>query len=220
MHSNELVKIVQEKIGYEFKNSNLLITALTHSSYSYENFNCENNEKLEFLGDAILNFVIAKRLFENGANEGEMTKKRSKIVSRTPLKDAVLRLGLLELVRFGKSTDDKTLSDKSISNVFEALLAAIYLDSGSMSCAEKFMITHLKEIEDEIDYKTEIQEIAQAKKQRVEYETNNVGDIRHPYFSSIILIDNVKCGEGQGKSKKEAEKNAAKVALSSLNKIN
>ena len=59
MHSNELVKIVQEKIGYEFKNSNLLITALTHSSYSYENFNCENNEKLEFLGDAILNFVIA-----------------------------------------------------------------------------------------------------------------------------------------------------------------
>ena len=220
MHNNELVKIVQEKIGYEFKNSNLLITALTHSSYSYENYNCENNEKLEFLGDAILNFVIAKRLFENGANEGEMTKKRSKIVSRTPLKDAVLRLGLLDLVRFGKSTDEKTLSDKSISNVFEALLAAIYLDSGSMACAEKFMITHLKEIEDEIDYKTEIQEIAQAKRQRVEYETTNVGDIRQPYFSSIIFIDKINCGEGQGKSKKEAEKNAAKVALSNLKKIN
>ena len=104
MNNSDIVRIAQGKIGYEFKNPALLITALTHSSYAHENSGCEDNEKLEFLGDAILNFLIAKQLFEKGTSEGEMTKKRSKIVSRVPLKDAVERLGLIEIARFGKGT--------------------------------------------------------------------------------------------------------------------
>jgi ribonuclease-3 len=147
-----------------------------------------------------------------------MTKKRSKIVSRVPLKEAVERLGLIPLARFGKGTDENSLSDKSISDIFEAVLGAIYVDSGSIVSAEKFMTSNLKDVKSELDYKTEIQELAQAKHQKVEYQTVNVGDIRQPYFLSVIYIDGVKCGEGKGKSKKEAEKNSAKVALDNLSK--
>ena len=218
MNNSEIVKIAQEKIGYEFKNPALLLTALTHSSYAHENSGCEDNEKLEFLGDALLNFLIAKQLFEKGTSEGDMTKKRSKIVSRVPLKDAVLNLGLIKIARFGNGTDEKSLSDKSISDIFEAILGAIFLDSGNTLCAEKFMIANLKDVKGEPDYKTEIQEIAQANHQKVEYQTANIGDARQPYFMSVIYVDGQKLGEGRGKSKKEAEKNSAKVALNNIAK--
>ncbi len=218
MNNSDIVRISQEKIGYVFKNTALLITALTHSSYAHENIGCEDNEKLEFLGDAILNFLIAKQLFENGISEGEMTKKRSKIVSRVPLKEAVLNLGLLSVARFGKGTDDNELSDKSISDIFEAILAAIYLDSGSIVCAEKFMLDNLKDIRGEADYKTDLQEFAQSKHQKAEYDTVNIGDVHQPYFYSVVSIDGIKYGDGKGKSKKEAEKAAAKTALNKIRK--
>ncbi len=218
MNNSNIVSIAQEKIGYSFKNEALLITALTHSSYAYENSGCEDNEKLEFLGDAVLNFLIAKQLFENGSSEGEMTKKRAKIVSRVPLKEAVLNLGLLSIARFGKGTDESSLSDKSISDIFEAILAAIYIDSGSMECAEKFMLDNLKDIKGEFDYKTDLQELVQANHQKVRYETENIGDIHQPFFYSHVYINDEMCGEGKGKSKKEAEKAAAKTAFNKLKK--
>ena len=218
MNNSDIVSIAQEKIGYTFKNTALLITALTHSSFAYENSGCEDNEKLEFLGDAILNFLIAKQLFENGSSEGEMTKKRSKIVSRVPLKEAVLNMGLISIARFGKGTDEKTLSDKSISDIFEAILAAIYIDSGIMVCAEKFMLDNLKDVNFELDYKTDLQELVQAKHQKVQYETINIGDVNQPFFYSVVLIDGVKRGEGKGKSKKVAEKAAAQSAFEKLKK--
>lgn len=218
MNNSDIVKIAQQKIGYEFKNTALLITALTHSSYAHENSGCEDNEKLEFLGDAILNFLIAKQLFEKGVSEGEMTKKRSKIVSRSPLKDAVLNLGLIQVARFGKGTDDGALSDKSISDIFEAILAAIYLDSGSMLIAEKFMLDNLKDVQGEVDYKTDLQEYVQSKHQKVEYNTVNIGDVHQPYFYSVVSINGKKYGDGKGKSKKEAEKAAAKSAFNNIEK--
>lgn len=218
MNSYEIVKIAQEKIGYTFNNTALLITALTHSSYAHENSGCEDNEKLEFLGDAILNFLIAKQLFEKGRSEGEMTKRRSKIVSRVPLKEAVLNLDLLSVARFGKGTDENALSDKSVSDIFEAILAAIYLDSGNMACVEKFMWDNLKDVEGEADYKTSLQEYVQANHQKVVYDTVNIGDIHQPFFYSVVTLNDVKLGEGRGKSKKEAEKAAAKSALNKLEK--
>jgi ribonuclease-3 len=216
MNNTDIVSIAQEKIGYTFKNTALLLTALTHSSFAHENSGCEDNEKLEFLGDAILNFLIAKRLFENCSSEGEMTKRRSKIVSRVPLKEAVLNLDLVSIARFGKGTDEKFLSDKSISDIFEAILAAIYLDSGNMACAERFMMDNLKDIKGEVDYKTDLQELVQARRQKVEYNTVNVGDVHQPFFYSVVSVNGAKYGEGRGKSKKEAEKSAAKSALNNI----
>lgn len=208
---------VENKLGYVFKEKALLLTALTHSSYANENKGCEDNEKLEFLGDALLNFICAKQMFETCLSEGEMTKNRSSLVSRKPLKDAVVNLDLMKYVRFGNGAVQQTLSEKSISDVFEAIVAAIYLDSGDMSIVEKFITANLKDVIYERDYKSELQEKIQSQKKKVEYKTVDIGSVHAPYFSSQVMIDGIIVGKGEGKSKKEAEKQSAKQALSTIN---
>ena len=213
----ELLYEVEQRIGYVFKEKTFLLTALTHSSYANENKGCQDNEKLEFLGDALLNFICAKQMFETCLNEGEMTKNRSSIVSRKPLRDAVVSLDLMKYVRFGHGAIRQSLSEKSISDVFEAIVGAIYLDSNDIATVEKFVYANLKDTIYERDYKTELQEKIQSKRKKVEYNTVDIGTVHSPYFRSEVILDGQVIGKGEGRSKKEAEKNSAKHALSTIN---
>ena len=161
------VKKVEQIIDYHFRDENLLITALTHSSFVNEHDNCCSYEKLEFLGDSVLNFIIAEKLYKKAESEGEMTQKRAVMVSREPLCRSVNEMGLYEFVRFGNGTDkDEGLSVKTQSDIFESVLAAIYLDSGSIEKATAFVDKHLSVLPDaqSIDYKSRLQEYAQANK--------------------------------------------------------
>ena len=219
MKDEEILLIAQKRIGYTFKNPRLLLTALTHSSFANEHQQCESNEKLEFLGDALLNFISAKRLFTHGENEGAMTVQRSRIVSRTPLEQAVKKIGLLELVRFGNGANGKDkneLSSKAVSDIFEAVLGAIYLDSNSIDICEKYIKNHLDGEIGEIDYKSTLQEIVQKNGKKVEYKTEDVGNVHQHFFRAVAFVDGKIVGQGEGRTKREAEKMAASKALESI----
>ena len=213
---SEILKEVESRIGYTFTEKTFLLTALTHSSFANENKGCQDNEKLEFLGDALLNFICAKQMFDTCVNEGEMTKNRSSIVSRKPLRDAVENLELMKFVRFGNGAIRQTLSEKSISDVFEAIVGAIYLDCNDILTVEKFIFSNLKDTIYERDYKTELQEKIQSIRKKIEYKTVDVGNVHSPYFRSEVILDGQVIGRGEGRSKKEAEKISAKHALSIL----
>ena len=158
---------LEENIGYTFKNKELLKNALTHTSYAYEN-NVQSNEKLEFLGDSILEFLSSKYLYGKykKLKEGEMTKVRATVVCEDCLYKIALKHNFSDFLYLGKSesSNNAHLSKAILADSVEALIAAIYLDSG-LECAEKFIIENLKEpIEiatknvGNKDYKTVLQE--------------------------------------------------------------
>lgn len=213
MTDAQRTQAAEKAIGYAFKSPAILLQALTHKSYSYEHGLGFDNEKLEFLGDAILGFITARKLYFSGGSEGEMTKSRAALVSRVPLRNAVESLGILSLVRYGNGVKDSAFSDKAVSNVFEAVLAAVYLDSGSLVECEKFVFAHLFAEESEADYKSELQELLQSEKSKCEYLTCDVGDAHAHYFRAEVIVGGKKISQGEGKSKKIAEKQAAKNAL-------
>lgn len=207
----EQIKIIEHKIGYTFSDKRLLVNALTHSSYSYERGG-ENNEKLEFLGDSILNFLVAEKLYlQNVSNEGDMTVMRSKMVSRKPLAYAVAKLDLLKYLRIGGGLKRNELSLKTRSNIFESVLAAIYLDSGLEQC-KKFIFDNL-DIERDlyIDYKSAVQEYVQANKKGgvLRYEDILINK-DNACFETRLYLDEIEMGVGQGSKKKEAQQEAAK----------
>lgn len=216
------VKKVEKIIDYHFRDENLLITALTHSSFVNEHDNCCSYEKLEFLGDSVLNFIIAEKLYKKAESEGEMTQKRAVMVSREPLCRSVNEMGLYEFVRFGNGTDkDEGLSVKTQSDIFESVLAAIYLDSGSIEKATAFVNKHLSVLPDaqSIDYKSRLQEYAQANKMPLVYsEPVRKGELNRPYFEAEVILDNRYKGKGTGRSKKEAQQFAAKQIYLEVNK--
>ncbi len=208
------VKKVEEIIGYHFHDKKLLITALTHSSFVNEHDNCYSYEKLEFLGDSVLNFIIAEKLYRKAENEGEMTLQRARMVSRTPLCASVKKMGLYDFVRFGNGTDkDEDLSVKTQSDIFESVLAAIYLDSGSLAQAKTFVEKHLTVLPDaqSTDYKSRLQEYAQAHKLSLVYpEPLRKGELNRPYFEAEAILGDKYFGKGIGRSKKDAQQIAAK----------
>lgn len=221
------IKIIENKIGYTFKNKALLARAFTHSSAS--KVATENYESLEFLGDSILDFIVAKRLMtENpNAHEGALTQRRAEIVSQEPLENAIEKLDIAKYLAVGKGEKLKNIIDhtKVKSNLFEAILGAIYMDSGNVDCAEKFVITALKshfdgsvKHGDERDYKSELNEFATRHKLGVEYKVVGVSGPPHePTFSVDVMIDGVSAGRGKGKNKKSAEQSAAQIALNHIN---
>ncbi len=151
---------IENIIGYKFRNKTLLVNAFTHVSYINEHKNCESYEKLEFLGDSILNFIVADKLYHAQLrDEGEMTMLRARMVSRSPLAEAVKRMDLCPFVRLGKGAEKcDTMPVKIQSDIFESVLAAIYLDSGSMAEAKTFVDKHLSlSFAAAIDYRSRLQ---------------------------------------------------------------
>lgn len=212
---------IENIIGYTFRDKSLLEVAFTHSSYSNEH-KVENNEKLEFLGDSVLNFVVAELLYLSALeNEGAMTVSRASIVSREPLAAAIRKLGLLKYLKTGVGvTKNRNWSTKFRSNLFEAILGAIYLDGG-MENAKRFVYNHLgREIAQSaaIDSKSRLQEYKQAHHNDLLLEYHTVEDGKYDFFSQVYLGGEL-IGEGKGKKKKLAERAAAEAALKKLNII-
>lgn len=219
---NNTLVCVQQKIGYRFKDVKLLQSALTHSSYAHEN-NVTSNERMEFLGDSILNFIVAEKLYQDGSSEGDMTVLRSKIVSRTPLALAVERLGLMDFLLLGAGAEkEERLSEKFKSNVFEAIIGAIYLDSRDLNNCRQFIYANLNFNPcSHSDFKSKLQEYVQGRKLgEIVYKEKEVEKSAVPTFFSQVFIGGVKAGEGWGGKKKEAQKNAAEAALKFLTRSN
>ncbi|HHY23079.1 MAG TPA: ribonuclease III [Clostridiaceae bacterium] len=214
-------------INYSFKDKDNLILALTHSSYANENkrYNLISNERLEFLGDAVLNIVISEKIYlkYKNFNEGEMTKARSLIVCETSLIRCANKINLAKFLLLGKG--EELTGGRSrpsiISDAFEALIGAVYIDGG-MRNARKFINIYMKEIiglaingDDYLDFKTQFQEVVQSKGERkISYEVlEEKGPDHDKTFISQVKVENKPMGIGKGKNKKEAEQNAAKNAL-------
>lgn len=221
-------KLIQfQKIhNLNFKNIELLKLAFTHSSYANEH-NTESNERLEFLGDAVLEIAVSEFLYENFPKEGEgfLTKKRAKNVCESALCIIAGKMNLSEMMLLGKGEE---LSDgrhkcSTLSDMFEALLGAIYLDRGFVEIfkvLDRYLFTQLLDNEFEVDkdYKSSLQEYVQADSKRViTYNViDEVGPPHNKTFTIAVYMDEIRMGHGSGKTKKEAEQNAAKAALSKM----
>jgi ribonuclease III len=223
----------EEKIKFKFKNQDLLKLALTHKSYGYEHnahlaISIRDNERLEFLGDAILDLVISEMLFQHYKNvsEGELSKYRASIVNETVLAKIARNLHLNEFLFLGKGEEqtDGRNKDSILSSAFEALVAAIYLDKG-FDAIKDWVQIHFKDLvklasKEKFfsDYKTKLQEYTQSHfKTAPRYEVIHVDGPDHERIYTVALfLGDKKISEGLGKSKKEAEQKAAELALEIL----
>lgn len=217
---------LEARLGYTFHDKTLLETALTHSSYANETRRRETecNERLEFLGDAILGLVVADWLYRNCPHvpEGRMTRTRAELVCENSLAETSTLLGIGDFLRLGKGEDHGGgRTRKSIlADAFEATLAAVYLDGGMESAEEivrRLILTKLEERPDPgvADYKTRLQEQLQGKNGHViAYEmAGEEGPDHDKRFTAIVRIDGEEAGRGTGHNKKEAEQAAAREAL-------
>ena len=218
------LNILENSIGYHFKDISLLKNALTHTSYANEN-RTQSNEKLEFLGDSILEFISSKYIYKKHPNlkEGEMTKVRATVVCEDSLYKIAIRHNFSDFLYVGKSEMiHKGNTNKSmLADSIEAVIAAIYFDSG-LEDAEKFIIENLK---DEVetasknvglkDHKTILQEILQVNGNiKIEYITiDEKGPDHNKTFTVEVRVNDKKIAVGIGKTKKQAEMNAAEKAI-------
>lgn len=220
----EALQEVEKIIGYKFKNKKLLQTALTHSSFANEH-RVESNERLEFLGDAVIEFIITEILYsEFREAEGDMSKMRALIVSEKPLAEVVTRLGLEKFLIKGVGESKNTTESKAIKcDLFEAISGAIYLDGGIDEAKKFFNLSIREQIEGlklhgYVDApKTKLQEM--LKNAKIVYSTNKMGEDHKPVYKTIIFVNGVKMGSGTGSNKKQAEELAASEAINNLKKI-
>lgn len=216
---------LEEKIGYHFHDRDLLTTALTHSSYANEKHGeAQSYERLEFLGDSILGLVTAEFLYthEPCLPEGRMTRLRAELVCEVSLHKTALELGLGRYMRLGRGEEHTGGRERPsiLADMVEAIIAAMYLDSG-MDQARSFIlerILHDVEFGDShrsADYKTQLQELVQRRSNQViTYRLKGESGPDHDKtFLFEVLINGETCGEGSGKTKKEAEQMAARKAL-------
>ena len=207
---------VEKIINYEFKNKSLLLTALTHSSYAHKH-KTQNNERLEFLGDSIIGFLIAEYLYQKlDLKEGELTKIRAKIVSCENLSLIVTKSNLFEYI---KTMPENLKNNETIKgDFFEALLGAMFLDSDMQTCKDyvyrilNLNISHIKEVfSDYKDYKTLLQEKVKAQKGKIEYKLLSVsGEENSKIFEMCLLINEKFICSAKASSKQKAENKCAK----------
>lgn len=214
---------LQNNLGYHFKNPALLARALTHSSYANErHVDTGDNERLEFLGDSVLGFITAEYLFANHRDfpEGELTKLRAYAVCEKSLFSYAEEIGLGNYLKLGKGeerTGGRT-RPSVLSDAFEAVIAAIYLDSG-MDEAKKFVlrfvVPYVEAKPTFKDYKTMLQEVVQKNQgETLEYVlVSETGPDHDKCFTVEVHLNSNVIGRGVGGSKKKAEQNAAKEAL-------
>ena len=218
---------LEKSIGYVFKDKKLLKNALVHKSYAYEN-QIESNEKLEFLGDSILEFISSKYLYNKfpKLSEGEMTKVRASIVCEESLYEVAKKHNFSDFLLVGKSEikNHGNLRTAIMADSVEAIIAAIYFDSG-LEEAEKFIIENLKDAAEiasknvgQKDYKTVLQEKLQENGEvQIEYKIiNEEGPDHDKLFTAQVSFNGKVLAKGIGKSKKSAEMEAAKIALEKI----
>lgn len=214
---------LEARIGYRFKNSALLTEALCHSSYANEKRTLRCNERLEFLGDSVLSIVVSDHLFRHvDLPEGELTKMRAALVCEQSLYQWAKQIGLGDylLLGHGESNTGGRERPSVLSDAFEAVIAAMFLDGG-MDAVKPYILGFLPEsfahtAETLHDYKTVLQEfIQQNPEERIEYVLVSAEGPDHAKtFTVEVRLNSNVIGRGQGRSKKLAEQMAAKEALS------
>ena len=218
---------LEKNIGYTFQNKELLKNALTHTSYAFEK-QIASNEKLEFLGDSILEFITSKYLYSNYNNltEGEMTKVRASIVCEESLYKIAKKHNFSDFLFLGKSeiASHKEVRQAIMADSVEAVIAAIYFDGG-LKNAERFIIENLKDEAvfasqnvGQKDYKTVLQEKLQVHGEvHIEYRIiKEEGPDHDKKFTALVSCDGKELAVGEGKSKKSAEMKAARIALEEM----
>lgn len=213
------MKRLEKIVGSKTLNKDIVKTAFTHSSYANEKgFN--NNERLEYLGDAVLELCMSSYLYKNfDFAEGEMTKKRAQAVCEEALIKYATYIGLSEYLLLGKGEELSGGRKRPaiIADAFEALLGAIFLLKGMEGATDFFnkaVIPVFKDLSDIRDFKSTLQEYIQSVKKTLVYNVDlEEGPSHDRLFSVSVLMGNVVLGRGVGKTKKEAEQNAAKEAL-------
>ncbi len=220
---------LQEKIDYQFKDPRLLETALTHSSYANEKHgrDCRSYERLEFLGDSILGLVTADFLYRHEPQlpEGRMTRLRAELVCEASLYQVAQTLGIGACMRLGRGEEHTGGRERPsiLADMVEAIIAAMYLDGG-LEVAKRFILervlkdAQLSDAHRTVDYKTELQELVQQQPDRqISYESiGESGPDHNKRFRFRVSINGKPCGEGEGRTKKEAEQMAARFALEAL----
>ncbi len=225
--SEKRISEFEDLISYRFKNRGYLVLALTHSSFANENRknSMKSNERLEFLGDSVLNLVITEHLYYNCGqfSEGDLTKIRAGIVCEPSLMECAKKINLGEYLLLGKGEEQTGGRRRAsiLSDAFEALIGSVFLDGGLESAA-RFIKKHMSDIIDkgvkgqiQMDYKTYFQELIQRdSEKKVTYELiAENGPDHNKIFRSQVKVDDMVMGIGEGRSKKESEQNAARDAL-------
>lgn len=217
---------LQESLGHEFSDPTLLEHSLTHRSWVAENPDGQDNERLEFLGDAVLQMVITRYLFDQypAMPEGQMAKVRAACVSREELADVARKIGLGSVMRLGRGEEASGGREKAsiLADTMEAVIAAMYLDGG-LDVAGPFILRHWAEMvhlravnPGRRDYKTRLQEVVALEGATPAYELTESGPDHDKTFHATVKVGGRKLGEGVGGSKKEAEQAAAGQALSRM----
>ncbi|NLN51111.1 MAG: ribonuclease III [Acholeplasmataceae bacterium] len=221
MTINKLLQTLRIKM----KNKDLLLQALTHSSYSNEYENSPHNERLEFLGDAVIGLLMADYLYKKGLeDEGQLSKKRAQAVCEEALYKYATRINLSSKLRLGRGLELAKARENPaiIADAFEALFGAVYLDSGYREVKKLFhrvIVPNLKEIKEIKDFKSTLQEFVQIDRRNVSYHLEaQKGPSHKRIFTVSVKVDGIVMGIGEAKTKKEAEQKAAEVALGKLAK--
>lgn len=218
------LQTLQQRLGYHFQNKELLIEALTHKSYKQP----YNNERLEFLGDAVLDLIVGEYLYKKfrDFDEGKLSKMRASLVNEGGFTRLANHLNLGEYIYLSNAEENNSGRTKSslLSNAFEALMGAIYLESG-LAKVQEITVHLLENVHDDIsldslfkDYKTSLQELTQAHYGITpEYQLIAAhGPDHKKEFEVAVVIDGKRYAAAQGKSKKQAQQEAAKIALDML----
>jgi len=221
-----VIERLEKALGYTFKNKQLIIEALTHKSYKKP----YNNERLEFLGDAVIDLVVAEYLYKMFQNEDEgiLSKTRASIVNEAGLAKLAKMIGLGEYLLISNAEENNEGREKNslTSNAFEAVMGAIYLESG-LKTVEKILIDILNQAYPQIDlqtlskdYKTALQELTQSLEGVTpEYElVGSKGPDHKKMFEVKVSLKGKELAQAIGKSKKDAQQKAAKIALEILKK--
>ena len=222
----EEIKKLEDRIGYSFKDKKLIIEALTHKSYKQP----YNNERLEFLGDAVLDLIVGQYLFERFLNhdEGKLSKMRASLVNEDGFTRLAEHIGLGDQLFLSNAEENNGGRTKPslLSNAFEAIIGALYLEAG-LDEARKISIKLLEEVHPDIsldtlfkDYKTTLQEMTQALYGTTpEYKlVGSHGPDHKKEFEIAVLIDGKEYARASGKSKKVAQQESAAIAIDMLNK--
>ena len=219
---------LEQGLGYAFRDKALLTNALTHSSYANERRerSIPDNERLEFLGDSILGFVVAEYLYRRFPErpEGELTRIRADLVCERNLAQAAsaIRLGSFLLLGHGEEQGGGRERDSIVSDAMESVIAASFLDGGfeaAKGIIDRLILSDVPTGRPHnYDYKTAFQELVQRKKdQTIRYELlGESGPDHDKHFTVRVLLNGMPCGEGSGSSKKRAEQDAARAAMEKL----
>jgi ribonuclease-3 len=216
---------LEKKYHLSFQHFELLVQSMTHSSYANET-NTLSNERLEFVGDAVLDLAVGRYLFENLAmDEGGLTKKRAQEVCEQSLYQFAKSMNLGEYLLLGKGEEKSFGREKPavLADAFEALLGAVFLDRGFDEVYKILNVVVFPEIKkslhtDDNDYKSKLQELVQSDKRTLQYTIISESGPAHDktFVARVTMDELIIMGEGKGKSKKEAEQQAAKITLDRL----